>query len=450
MKQQGTYIIHFGGTRDVGVRTGPKSALVINGVLASFGDPADFDPDLNEFIEKAEVIDQRDHVVLPAMVNAHTHLELTDIGLQPYDPAGGFVGWVKQLRALQPSSGEELIQSARRGAQMCLEAGVHAVGDITSSVAVAQARRSQGLTGVSYLELFGLGSPFNLAALGQFKAERTGQHDRDRRWVGFQPHAPYSAGHDIYAEASHYAPSSTHLAETREEAEFVGSLSGPLFDYVNEFGRWDESFTKRYGKGLSPVQWMRMYLEAKGGAYNQNRWLVAHCNYVDDDDIKLLADTKTSVAYCPIASEYFGHEDHRYRDMLAAGINVCLGTDSIVCADPNDPQPLGVMGAMRRLYRRDGTAPETLLKMATVNGTQALVGSGMLDDVKTHCLVSAKVDMESPVDPLVQILTDDALVETMVFESLPESDERVFDGSPKQHWLHRLRHHGLADGSEPA
>ena len=91
---------------------------------------------------------------------------------------------------------------------------------------------------------------------------------------------------------------------------------------------------------------------------------------------RVLAETGTSVAYCPRSSHYFrNHESfgpHRYRDMLAAGINVCLGTDSIVNLPPDESDRLSTLDETRFLCRRDGTDPLTLLRMATVNGARAL------------------------------------------------------------------------------
>jgi cytosine/adenosine deaminase-related metal-dependent hydrolase len=106
----------------------------------------------------------------------------------------------------------------------------------------------------------------------------------------------------------------------------------------------------------------------------RGRWVLAHLNYVSDDDLDLLRQgrERLSVAYCPIASAYFGHHGHRYRAMLDRGINVCLGTDSLACAGPLDPQPLGPLAAMRLLHRRDGTDSVTVLAMATVHGHRAL------------------------------------------------------------------------------
>lgn len=411
MKQPGLYVIHARALRDAaGTRTGPASILVYNGRVHQTGNPATFDPKL---LQRAEAIDQRNSLVLPAMVNAHTHLELTAIGPQPYDPAQGFVGWVKMLRSHWPSdpdpgklpAAQWFVQAARLGARQTQQAGVQAVGDISRLSEVADERRTANLGGVTYLELFGLGPPFDAPALRQIVAAN---------FDGLQPHAPYSAGETIYqAAAQSGKPVSTHLAETHDEAAFVSQLAGPKLDFIQSINRWDRQFAEQYGRGLSPTQWVRPHLEA---AADQGGWLVAHCNYVSNQDITILAETNTSVAYCPIASEYFGHQYHRYRDMLDAGINVCLGTDSIVCADADDPQPLGLLSAMRRLYQRDRTDPDMLLAMATVNGARALrltEGFATFQRDTSAQFACIAIDPDDPTDPLVQALTSQVPVEAI-------------------------------------
>ncbi|MGB0767706.1 MAG: amidohydrolase family protein [Phycisphaeraceae bacterium] len=391
-------ILRAGALRDAaGTDLSPGSVLIQSGRIAAVGHPDDMPSDL---VGEVRVIDRSDHLILPQMVNAHTHLELTDIGPRPYDPVGGFVGWVQQIRAHAPTTDSARRAALQRGAAMARRAGVFAVGDVASSIPLADARRDAGLLGTSYLELFGLGSPFDRDALDALGAI-------ERADDGLQPHAPYSAGPSLFAAAAKSGkPVSTHLAETVEESRFVGQGDGPWLDYLRSIGRWDDAFEQHVGQGLSPVQWMRPHLRA---AADRGGWLVAHCNYVGDDDLAILAESNASVAYCPIASEYFGHVGHRYRDMLDAGVNVCLGTDSIVGTDPRDPQQLGLISAMRRLYERDGFDPQTLLAMATVNGARAL----RLDDPNAATLrvgadarfIALPIDRDSSGDPLVQTLT---------------------------------------------
>jgi len=103
-------------------------------------------------------------------------------------------------------------------------------------------------------------------------------------------------------------------------------------------------------------------------------------NDADDAAIGMLACTRTTVAYCPRASDYFGATrsfgPHRYREMISAGINVALGTDSLVnlptAAALAANGGMSILDEMRYLYRRDHTDPVTLLKMGTLNGAQAL------------------------------------------------------------------------------
>lgn len=415
MKQPGLYVVYAASVRDAaGVNASPGAVLVQDGEVVMAGEP---DRLPSAFIERAEVVDRRESLILPAMVNAHTHLELTGVGPRPYDPEGGFVGWVKMVRQAygrlaESNPGHEAVGSlwCDRASIDAFDAGVQAVGDIASHP-IHAARLDDGpLGGVSYLEVFGIGSPFDQAGLAAI----------DQASSGLQPHAPYSAGPALYEAAARSGrPVSTHLAETQDEVDFIASLKGPKLEFVRSLGRWENDFKAYYGNGLSPVQWMRPYLEA---AANDGGWLVAHCNYVSDEDIAILADTNTSVAYCPTASEYFGHQKHRYREMLAAGVNVCLGTDSIIGTDPRDPQPLGLLSALRRLYARDQTDPELLLAMATTHGAKALRMNGQAATLQPGApakLACLPIDPARDIDPLVQIFTGQTLFQAISFELNP-------------------------------
>ncbi|MEE9404032.1 MAG: amidohydrolase family protein [Algisphaera sp.] len=338
-------------------------------------------------------------LLLPGFINAHAHLELTAIGPQPY--GGDFSDWVMMLRNHWPGDGPVwdkqpdlawFAEASAAGACAAFAAGVQAVGDIARFDASAEARRGAGLEGVTFIELFGLGPPHDADAL-----ERVTQ-----RADGFQPHAPYSAGPVVYeAAAATGLPLTTHLAETLDEAQFVAQASGAFRELLERVGKWLPGFAGAYQEDASPVAWMAPHLR-------RDRWLLAHCNYVNDADIALLSETHASVAYCPIASDYFGHRDHRYRDMLAAGVNVCLGTDSVVC-QPGDGDPtqwLSLLPQMRHLYRRDGVDPAQLLEMATARGCAALNPQGDGGHAITR-LVAIEIDAGLAIDPLVQVMRSD-------------------------------------------
>ena len=329
-------------------------------------------------------VDLPDHLLIPALVNAHTHLDLSRIGPVAHDPGDGFVAWVEHIRASRRETPEGIAEAVRLGVELSAKGGTVAVGDIAGAPGgrltdtPARVLGASVLAGVSYLEFFGIGksAPGTVERLERFAtrdlpalcAQLAGTPVR----VGLQPHAPNTVDLGVYRWAAALAsrldlPLCTHLAETIEEHEFIERGIGPQRAMLERFGVWDESVLHHAGRGLHPVAHLSPVLRA-------HRVLSAHVNDATDEAIGLLAETDTPVVYCPRASAYFGADrafgPHRYRDMLAAGVPVCLGTDSIVNLDT--PDRISVLDEMRLLHRRDRTDPRTLLAMATVHGAAAL------------------------------------------------------------------------------
>lgn len=411
MKQDPITIYRAAAVRDAqGTNARPGAVAVKHGRIVSSG-PTDSLP--KRLTKHAEFIDRPDELILPALVNAHAHLDLTPIGPIPF--GGTFTGWLREVVGSRPAEPKAIIEAVRQGMTLSKAAGVGHIGDIAGSTAAVMGRRQapddKVIPGVSYLECFGLGANQASAvarverALEDLPFEtRIDHHDRGAV-LGLGPHAPYSTGLDVYKASNRLSHEriyrlATHLAETPEEIEFVREASGPFADLLKEMGKWDEGIKPA---GLHPVQWLEPVLK-------HARWVLAHCNYVDDEHIDILQKTGTSVAYCPVASEYFGHKDHRYRDMLDAGVNVCLGTDSILCQPADEAQPMGILPQMRRLYRRDQTEPGTLLKMATTHGMLALEFSendATLQKRAPAVFAAVKIDPDDKLDPLVQALLND-------------------------------------------
>jgi cytosine/adenosine deaminase-related metal-dependent hydrolase len=251
----------------------------------------------------------------------------------------------------------------REGVRLSRAGGVAMVGDIAGvrSTVPTIALRETSLAGVSFFEIFGIGRTQAVAIEAMQASAQSIAGTRNGVRLGIQPHAPYSCGPDVYhAAAALGLPLATHLAETRDELEFVARGKGPLADMLKRIGVWDDSVA---GNGLHAVDHVVNLLRGMP-------FIAAHLNYIDDRHIDALTCSQVSVAYCPRASAYFGHCDHRYRDMLAAGVNVALGTDSMLCLDT--PDRISTLDEMRLLHRRDGTDAIDLLRMATINGARAL------------------------------------------------------------------------------
>jgi cytosine/adenosine deaminase-related metal-dependent hydrolase len=313
-----------------------------------------------------------DDVAIPGLVNAHSHLDLSHIGSQPFDPARGFVGWVEFIQSRRCQTDHETAASVRSGIELTLAGGVVAVGDVAGvwGTAAYEALAGSCLRGVSGIEVFGLGCrqakvTARIQELGAM-LDASDSHARGVRWT-WQPHAPYSAGLDVYEACArscleHGRPLLTHLAETPEERRFVARGDGPQADLLKRMGIWDESCLDGLAEGRTPVEYLMGVLESVP-------CIIAHANDASDRDIELLATTRTTVAYCPRASSYFRQDDafgpHRYQEMLDAGINVGLGTDSIVNIPELESDRLSTLDEARLLVRRDRLDAEVAMGMAT-------------------------------------------------------------------------------------
>ncbi|MEQ8850565.1 MAG: amidohydrolase family protein [Phycisphaerales bacterium] len=319
--------------------------------------------------------------LIPGMVNAHTHLDLTHMGPLAHDPSHGLTPWLHKVVAGRVHEPDEIADSVRQGIAKSLAGGVVAVGDIagwtdhgptlTPHRALAESR----VVGTSYVEFFAIGpsEARRMEIMRAFMADHAAAFRdalaSDTR-LGLTPHAPYTvtrAAYDTCIEFARDFPLTTHLAESHAEREFIAAARGPKRDLLEAMNLWSESVAADIGVGAHPIEHLAPVLA-------RAPWLVAHVNDADDAGIATLARTGTSVAYCPRSSAYFGADaefgPHRYRDMLAAGVNVCLGTDSIV--NLNTPDRIAVLDEMRLLVNRDGLDPATALAMGTTHGARAL------------------------------------------------------------------------------
>lgn len=370
----GPLILHqVGAVRDAQHVSARPGALAIRGNnIVAAGAP----DEVRRIAGKPDrIIDQPDLLILPGFVNAHAHLDLTSLGARPYQ--GNFIDWVSMVMRDRPQDEAAIRATVLQGMKLSRDSGTAMLGDIAATPAAIHARihtpMHHWLGGISWLECFGLGDDQEIRGNDALThiTQLTNDFQTDERsrvHIDLQPHAPYSAGLALYGVSSQHwrGRASTHLAETREELEFIRDATGPFADLLKRLGKWNNLIRPT---GKTPIQ----YLDQKFG---RGQWTLAHCNYVTDEDLNILRIRRAtvSIAYCPIASDYFHHTAHRYRDMLDAKINVCLGTDSILCQPADEPQPMSILAQMRHLYKRDQTAPALLLKMATVNGARALTG----------------------------------------------------------------------------
>ncbi|MFO0787473.1 MAG: amidohydrolase family protein [Phycisphaerales bacterium] len=326
-------------------------------------------------------------VLTPGLVNAHCHLDLTHIGPLPLSERG-FSGFVDEVRARRHTDPPAIHASVEAGVSLSRSGGVVAVGDICGAVrggadleAFSALARS-GMLGVGFLEFFAMGDSTD-RALGRLEAAWAGATGNGRMSVGLQPHAPYSVCRKGYRRAAALAGArgailATHVAESPAEHEFVGSAAGPQRALLETLGLWNDGLLGEFGLHKTPLEQIADLFD------EGQKVLLVHLNDISDEDLKRLERlnerVELSVAYCPRASDYFRTAEsfgpHRYREMTKAGINVCLGTDSII--NLPEAEVCGEAGRIcpaddaAHLARRDGADPLGLLAMMTSCGARAL------------------------------------------------------------------------------
>ena len=351
----------------------------------------------------AEVIDWGEAVLLPGLVNAHTHLELTPLAgrLREFT---SFADWVRRLvEARRTWSRKDFLAAVRDGAQMALRGGTTLVGDISSSGFSAEALQKEKLRKVVYEEILSF-LPEKVGEAVSALETRIGRIKADALLQpGVSPHAPYSVSPGLYRAAWELAragalPFATHTAETPAELELLESGSGELRRMLADFGALPEGWRP---PGARPVPYL-----ASLGVLERPAALI-HCNYVDEDSLALILQSRCSVVYCPRSHAFFGHPEHPVRRMLDLGINVALGTDSLASNDT-----LSMLDEVRYLFSvRKDLRPEEILRMATLHGAAALGFAGVTGRLRrgywADMTVLALADTPEPRRLVARILEGD-------------------------------------------
>jgi 5-methylthioadenosine/S-adenosylhomocysteine deaminase len=294
-------------------------AVVVEGDRIAWVGPAGGEPPHL----RGDVVELGDAVLGPALVNAHTHLDLTVLrGLLDGLP---FFDWIRGVVAARDVlTSDETRDSARAGVIEGFLAGVATFADTAPTDAAFTAMREFGARGVAYFEAFGpdpAAAPAALAALrARVEASQAGQTPLLR--VGVSPHAPYSVSDALYTAIAAYAreaglPLATHVAESEAESALVRDAAGPFADFLRGRGIAAEP------RAASPVE-----LLARTGVLGADALLI-HCVRLDPGDVARIATAGAAVATCPRSNQYFGHGTAPVGSLRAAGIRVGVGTDSM-------------------------------------------------------------------------------------------------------------------------
>jgi cytosine/adenosine deaminase-related metal-dependent hydrolase len=314
-----------------------------------------------------KVIDLGEAILLPGLINAHCHLDYTDMAGKLSSPKN-FSDWIKAIVALKAEwSYTEFAKSWLNGAKMLLRSGTTTVVDIeTVSELLPDVTRSTPLRVISCVELLSVRTKCSARQLVDTAVQKLESLSLES--AGLSPHAPYSTSPDLLRAAARAIRDrgwllTTHVAESADEFQMYLEACGAMFDWLKPQRDMSDC------GACSPVAHL-----ARNEVLSPN-FLAIHANYLAGGDADLLAGSGASVVHCPRSHAFFGHRAFPLEELERAGVNICLGTDSMATMRKSrlEPIALNLFSEMRGLAKNSpALSPKRIVEMATVNAAKSI------------------------------------------------------------------------------
>jgi cytosine/adenosine deaminase-related metal-dependent hydrolase len=308
-----------------------------------------------------EITDLGSVAILPGLVNAHTHLELSWMRGQ-VPPGGSMPAWASKLMALRRSVSHEPPEPIVDAIREARQSGTCLVGDVTNTFATYEPLLDSELSAALFRELLGFSAPDPQAIVRA--AEEQIAALTPVAWLrpSIVPHAPYSVSPALLraiAEATRGRPLSVHLGESQQEVEFLRGGTGEWRTLLESLGVWNPAWT---APGCGPVD----YLDRLGMVNEQ--LIAVHGVRFTDEELARLAAARATVVACPRSNRWTGAGTPPIERFYASGVRVAIGTDSL--ASVEDLNLFAEMAAVRRLA--PSVPARRILESATLAGAEAL------------------------------------------------------------------------------
>lgn len=376
------------------------TVVVLQGRIAYVG-PRECAP------EGGEDVDLGHALLLPGLVNAHCHLELT--AMRGFLDGLGFRDWIIRLTSARRAvlTPAMLLDAARMGVEEGLRHGITTFADTGDTDAGLHAMCERGVRGVCYREVFGPDPEQCDAVIAALAAKVKEMRERATALVsvGVSPHAPYTVSDRLFRATAEFArteglPLAVHIAESEEERALVEEGRGAFADGLRAR---DIQVAPRARTPIALMESLGVLTE---------RALLIHCVRVDDDDIGTIARHRCAVAHCPASNAKLGHGVAPLAALLAARITVGIGTDSVASNDRMDlveEARLATLMACAREHRHDAVSAARALELATLGGARALglhaeIGSlevGKAADLAAFAIPPHRWPVHDPIAALV-------------------------------------------------
>ncbi|QWW19604.1 amidohydrolase family protein [Schaalia sp. 19OD2882] len=343
-------------------------------------------------------------VLMPGLVNAHTHLQYTSMAGVGAGRYNGFPDWMQAFDLVYDAGGLDFHAAAADGAARLLRAGTTCAADVVTDPEAAGALHDAGLHGVAYWEVMGYSNEaWADGGLDQVRSALAAMPSPPA--VGISPHAPYSLEVAPLLELPdlarrHGMRLHIHLGEDQVEARWDDIEAGAALADLWRSGK-SESFRKMRdaGVGFSATEFVDQ-LGVLGPDCH-----IAHGVYMSAEDRRRLHARSTTVALCPRSNDVIGLAEPPVAAYLKEGNQVAVGTDSLSSSpslDVLEDTALLFDIARRQGYEGDDLG-RRLLHAATLGGAIALglsTGSHRVGQLQAGALADV-VAVDVPVTDIV-------------------------------------------------
>jgi len=363
------------------------------------------------------VVDIGESIVFPGFVNSHCHLDYTGLASE-LTPGNSFADWVEQIVNVKRTLTHEDHESAwLTGAEMLVRTGCGAVANIESIPGLfTRLFRQTPLKVCPFTEIICYNVDDVSDALGLAKHELN-NNSSTALVAGISPHAPYTTTPELLSALAGVAdelevPTAIHVSESPDEWRMFIEGSGALYESMKAVGRPSSDC----GLG-TPIEHVS---RSKGLS---KRTMVIHANQLGEGDAELLAKPGLSVVHCPRSHAWFGHARFEYDRLKRAGVNICLGTDSLASLEGAE---LNMFDELKRFSNQyPEVSSEEIIEMATWNGAVALGLEGLLGQLREDAMANlAIIPLTNPLATISDLIVNHSgPVGSMII-----AGKRVFSG----------------------
>jgi cytosine/adenosine deaminase-related metal-dependent hydrolase len=303
-----------------------------------------------------------DAVILPGLINTHTHLELT--GFAGMAEETDFWLWIKQIIALKATRDEEaFFVAATAGIRACWAAGVTTICDMGNTGSVIAALDDLGGSGIAHHEAFDMHTEETPAVMKRFSRDldRLASHATGRVQIGVSPHAPYTVSGALYRAVSdlgraHGVAIGVHVAEPPDESALLRDFSGVFADALRARGVERVSH-----EPVSPIAWLDRH------GVLSSRTICAHAIHTDLADTAIMVQRGVAIAHCPRSNRRHHRADAPVARYVDSGLRIGIGTDSEVSVAPID-----LLAEAREARKLTGWSTTETIRALTLGGAEAL------------------------------------------------------------------------------